>query len=144
MLCFCETPFFRIEIRIRILDLLDPEGETLPPAKKKILIFFMFWQLDAVSGGLKVHRGLRIKELIVMKNWIRHLFCKYRNVPYRISFCVVCSAVPYLPSCVVDPWHFGTDPDPDSAIFFFYLQDGNKILFFCLLFFEGTFTSFLR
>jgi hypothetical protein len=41
------------------------------------------------------------------------------------------------------------DPDPDPAIFVNDLQDANKKLiffekFFCLLLFEGTFTSFLK
>jgi hypothetical protein len=37
------------------------------------------------------------------------------------------------------------DPDADPAIFITDLQDANKKLkFFCLLFFEGTFTSFLK
>ncbi len=62
---------------------------------------------------------------------------------------------------IVDPWSFGTDPDadpylwltdpdadPDPAIFVNDLQDVNKKLifskFFCLLLFEGTFTSFFK
>jgi hypothetical protein len=39
------------------------------------------------------------------------------------------------------------DPDPDPAIFVFDLQDAKKIFFFlifCLLLFEGTFTSFFK
>jgi hypothetical protein len=41
------------------------------------------------------------------------------------------------------------DADPDLAIFVIVLQDANKKLnflrqFFCLLLFEGTFTSFLK
>jgi hypothetical protein len=41
------------------------------------------------------------------------------------------------------------DPDPDPAIFVIDLQEANKILFFlmkffCLLLFEGTFTSFFK
>ncbi len=32
--------------------------------------------------------------------------------------------------------------DPDLALFVSYLQDANKKYFFCLLLFEGTFTSF--
>jgi hypothetical protein len=38
------------------------------------------------------------------------------------------------------------DPDADSdpAIFVSDLQDVNKKLFFCLLLFEGTFTSFFK
>ncbi len=41
------------------------------------------------------------------------------------------------------------DPDPDPAIFVIDLQDANKILSlnkkcFCLLLFEGTFTSFYK
>jgi hypothetical protein len=40
------------------------------------------------------------------------------------------------------------DPDPDPAIFVIDLQDANKKLFipkfFCLLLFEGTFTSFFK
>ncbi len=40
------------------------------------------------------------------------------------------------------------DPDPVPAIFVIDLQDTNKKLFlkkfFCLLLFEGTFTSFLK
>jgi hypothetical protein len=41
------------------------------------------------------------------------------------------------------------DPDPDPAIFVLDLQDDNKKLFFdkkmfCLLLFEGTFTSFFK
>jgi hypothetical protein len=39
---------------------------------------------------------------------------------------------------VVDPWHFGPDPAPDPAIFLIDPQDANKILFFCLLLFDGT------
>jgi hypothetical protein len=35
------------------------------------------------------------------------------------------------------------DPDPAVAIFVSGLQDLNEI-FFCLLLFEGTFTSFLK
>ncbi len=47
---------------------------------------------------------------------------------------------------VADPWHVGVDPDP---IFVIELQDANKKLpyffkFFCLLLFEGTFTSFFK
>jgi hypothetical protein len=34
--------------------------------------------------------------------------------------------------------------DPDPAIFFSDLQEGNKNYFFCLLLVEGTFTSFLK
>ncbi len=37
------------------------------------------------------------------------------------------------------------DSDPDPAIFVIDLQNGNnKKLFFCLLLFEGTFTSFSK
>ncbi len=41
------------------------------------------------------------------------------------------------------------DADPDPAIFVIDLQDANKklilfIIFFCLLLFEGTFTSFFK
>jgi hypothetical protein len=36
------------------------------------------------------------------------------------------------------------DPDPDPAIFVSDLQNVNKKLFFCLLIFEGTFTSFFK
>jgi hypothetical protein len=41
------------------------------------------------------------------------------------------------------------DSDPEPAIFFFVLQDANKKLFlknkfFCILLFEGTFTSFFQ
>jgi hypothetical protein len=40
------------------------------------------------------------------------------------------------------------DPDPDPAIFAIDLQEANKKLFFyiffCLLLFEGTFTSFFK
>jgi hypothetical protein len=41
------------------------------------------------------------------------------------------------------------DPDPDPAFFVIDLQDANKKLgfppeFFCLLLFEGTFTSFFK
>jgi hypothetical protein len=38
------------------------------------------------------------------------------------------------------------DPDPDPAIFVIDLQDANKSYkkFFCLLLFEGTFTSFFK
>jgi hypothetical protein len=40
------------------------------------------------------------------------------------------------------------DPDPDPAIFVIDLQNTNKKLFFskffCLLLFEGTFTSFFK
>jgi hypothetical protein len=41
------------------------------------------------------------------------------------------------------------DSDPDPAIFVIDLQDANKkiiqkIFFFCLLLFEGTFTSFFK
>jgi hypothetical protein len=41
------------------------------------------------------------------------------------------------------------DADPDPAIFFIDLQEANKkqnffVKFFCLLFFEGTFTSVLK
>ncbi len=46
-----------------------------------------------------------------------------------------------------DPCLWPMDPDPDHAIFVLDLQDANKKLFFssvfCLLLFEGTFTSFL-
>jgi hypothetical protein len=63
---------------------------------------------------------------------------------------------------VADPCYFGTDldpclwlmvpgpdSDPDPAIFVTDLQDANKKLnflnqFFCLLLFEGTFTSFSK
>jgi len=55
-------------------------------------------------------------------------------------------------------WHFGVDPDPDwdpdpdadpdPAIFIIDLQDANKklilIKIFCILLFEGTFTSFFK
>jgi len=34
--------------------------------------------------------------------------------------------------------------DPDPAIFVSDLQDVNKKYFFCLLLFEGTFTSFFK
>jgi hypothetical protein len=66
------------------------------------------------------------------------------------------STVPYS---VADPWHFCVDPDPclwlmdsdadpDPAIFVNELQDANKKLIkkklFCLLLFEGTFTSFFK
>jgi hypothetical protein len=42
-----------------------------------------------------------------------------------------------------------SDPDADPAIFVINLHEANKklilfIMFFCLLLFEGTFTSFLR
>jgi hypothetical protein len=41
------------------------------------------------------------------------------------------------------------DPDPDPAIFIIDLQDANKKIifskkFFCILLFEGTFTSFFQ
>jgi hypothetical protein len=40
------------------------------------------------------------------------------------------------------------DSDPDPAVFAIDLQDANKkltkIFFFCLLLFEGTFTSFFK
>jgi hypothetical protein len=40
------------------------------------------------------------------------------------------------------------DPDPDPAIFVIDLQEANKKTnkkkFFCLLLFEGTFTSFFK
>jgi hypothetical protein len=38
------------------------------------------------------------------------------------------------------------DPDPDPAIFVIGFQDAKKpsYKFFCLLLFEGTFTSFLK
>ena len=40
------------------------------------------------------------------------------------------------------------DADPDPAIFFIELQDANEKLilkkYFCLLLFEGTFTSFFK
>jgi hypothetical protein len=40
------------------------------------------------------------------------------------------------------------DSDPDPALFIIVLQDANKNQlkkkFFCLLFFEGTFTSFFK
>ncbi len=42
------------------------------------------------------------------------------------------------------------DPDPDPVIFAINLQDANKkklifvLKFFCLLLFEGKFTSFLK
>ncbi len=70
--------------------------------------------------------------------------------------------VPQTKSSVSDPWHFGVDPDPDSclwlmdpdsdpdpAIFVIDLQDASKKIiflhnFFCLLLFEGTFTSFFK
>jgi hypothetical protein len=60
---------------------------------------------------------------------------------------------------VADPWYFGVDPDadpclwlmdpdPDPAIFVIDLQDASKKLIFfvifCLLLFEGTFTSFFK
>ncbi len=57
-------------------------------------------------------------------------------------------------SCVADPGHFGTDPDPhlelmdsdpDPAVFVIDLQDVKKTSFFkifCLLLFEFTFTSY--
>jgi hypothetical protein len=43
----------------------------------------------------------------------------------------------------------GSRLDPDPAIFVIDIQDGNKKLilikkFFCLLLFEGTFTSFFK
>jgi hypothetical protein len=41
-----------------------------------------------------------------------------------------------------------TDPDADPSIFITDLQDANKQLikkkFFCILLFEGTFTSFFK
>ncbi len=48
---------------------------------------------------------------------------------------------------VPDPWHFGVDPDP--SVFIIDLQDANKKLiffktFFCIVLFEGTFTSFSK
>ncbi len=49
-----------------------------------------------------------------------------------------------------DPWHFDVDPDsdPEPAIFVIDLPDANKKQiykkFFCLLLFEGTFTSFFK
>jgi hypothetical protein len=36
------------------------------------------------------------------------------------------------------------DPEPDPAIFGTDLQEANKKKFFCLLLFEGTFTSFFK
>ncbi len=51
---------------------------------------------------------------------------------------------------VPDPWSFGTDPDADQDPVFFVsdLQgvNNNKNFpkFFCLLLFEGTFTSFSK
>jgi hypothetical protein len=40
------------------------------------------------------------------------------------------------------------EPDPDPAIIIIYFEDANKKLFFsmffCLLLFEGTFTSFFK
>jgi hypothetical protein len=36
------------------------------------------------------------------------------------------------------------DPAPDPATFAIDIQDANKTLFFCLLLFEGTFTSFIK
>jgi hypothetical protein len=48
----------------------------------------------------------------------------------------------------VDPNLWLMNPDPDPAIFVIDLQDANKSLFFkkffCLLLFEGTFTSFFK
>jgi hypothetical protein len=48
---------------------------------------------------------------------------------------------------LVDP-DSGPDLDPDPAIFVINLQDANKKTYlkkvFCLLLFEGTFTSFLK
>ncbi len=37
---------------------------------------------------------------------------------------------PGIDTSVADPWHFGTDPDPDPAIFAIDLQEANKKLFF--------------
>ncbi len=52
---------------------------------------------------------------------------------------------------VPDPWHFGVDPDPGSGSCYFchwpsrFQQKTNFLTqFFCLLFFEGTFTSFFK
>ncbi len=58
----------------------------------------------------------------------------------------------YVNTKVPDPWHLGTDPNPrirTFALFVSNLQDANKkIIFFLqvfmLIFFEGTFTSFLN
>jgi hypothetical protein len=53
-------------------------------------------------------------------------------------------------SVSVDPylWLMDPDADPDPAIFVVDLQDANKKLiykrFFCILIFEGTFTSFFK
>jgi hypothetical protein len=74
-----------------------------------------------------------------------------RGLLYRWS--CVCILIWYKQ--YADPYHFGTDPDqslglmdPDPAIFFIDLQDTNKKLFkkkfFCLLLFDGTFTSFFK
>jgi hypothetical protein len=50
---------------------------------------------------------------------------------------------------VADPWHFGVYQDPDPPLFVIDLQEDNKkqILlkkFFCLLLFDGTFTTFFE
>ncbi len=52
---------------------------------------------------------------------------------------------------VADPWQFGTDPDPDPAIFVSDVKDGNKKLFWVFKFFyyryyfnKGKFTSFFK
>ncbi len=41
-------------------------------------------------------------------------------------------------------WLIDLDTDPDPAIFVIDLQGANKKLIFCLLLFEGTFTSFFK
>ncbi len=60
----------------------------------------------------------------------------------------------FLLCSVVDPWHFGTDPDPhrwvidsdlDPALFVSGFQDVKKISFFYVFFtLEGTFTSVFK
>jgi hypothetical protein len=59
---------------------------------------------------------------------------------------------PKVSTSVVDPLHFGTDPDPwihttdlrIRILLFLSVADMMPIKFFCFLLFEGTFTSVVK
>ncbi len=56
-----------------------------------------------------------------------YLIPKYMYMSYRTIFGIY--FVPVLQNA--DPWHWGTDPDPNSAIPFIDFQEANKNFFAC-------------
>ncbi len=59
--------------------------------------------------------------------WSSTLTCPIR--PFQLLCTSIC-VTDRMYISVVDPWHLGTDPDPDPVIFVLDLQDANKKRFF--------------